>query len=94
MRVDARANASRILLCCVFLFPQLSASQSPAPLGKLFITSKSPGASMSINGTPRNEKTPITLAVVPGTYKVVIGTCAEQPVTVASGETKEVTCGK
>jgi PEGA domain len=94
MRVDAMVSASRILLCCAFLFPQLLASQSPAPLGKLFITSKLPGASISINGTSRNEKTPITLAVVPGTYKVVIGTCAEQPVTVASGQTKEVTCGE
>jgi hypothetical protein len=94
MGANAIASASRILLCCAFLFPQLLASQSPAPLGKLFITSKPPGASISINGTPRNEKTPVTLAVVPGAYKVVIGTCAEQPVTVASGETKQVTCGQ
>jgi hypothetical protein len=76
------------------LFPQLSASQSPAPLGKLYIASKTDHASTTINGKPRSETTPVTLAVVPITYTIVIGTCPEQSVTVASGETKEVHCGQ
>jgi hypothetical protein len=98
MTVNTMAGASGIFLCCALLFPQPSTSQSPAPLGKLHITSKPPDshASITINGATRQEQTPVTLAVVPNTYTVVIGNCTVQPlpVTVASGETKEVTCGK
>ena len=94
VRTNPMANAFRILFCLAFLAPQPSASQMPAPLGKLHITSTSAGASIIINDIKRKEVTPVTFAVVPGTYRIVIGTCPEQPITVASGETKEVGCVK
>jgi hypothetical protein len=62
------------------------------PVGRLHLTSTIPGASIKINNTPRNEVTPVTLAVLPNQYTVVIGTCQPQTVTVNSGETKEVSC--
>jgi len=88
------SSASSLLLCCAFLLRQPSESQMPAPLGKLNITSTTPGASITINDKQRNERTPVTLAVVPGTYKVIIGTCSVQSVTVRSGETQVVNCEK
>ncbi|MFZ0820182.1 MAG: hypothetical protein WAM91_08935 [Candidatus Acidiferrales bacterium] len=91
------AIAIRILFCWAFLFPAPLASQMPAPLGKLQITSTTPAGvvrkdSITINGVSRKEKTPVTLAVVPNTYNVVIGTCASQSVKVASGQTAPVSC--
>jgi hypothetical protein len=96
VRINAVVSASEILLCWALLLPQPSASQMPAPLGRLHITSKPDHATITINGTPRKETTNVTLAVVPNTYTIVIGTCPEKPVTVtvASGETKEVYCGQ
>ena len=95
MRANRVVGASAILFTWAFLLPSPLASQMPAPLGRLHITSTPPGASITINGVLRtNNTTPVTLAVVPGTYAVIIGSCKEQTitVTVASGETKEVTC--
>jgi hypothetical protein len=66
----------------------------PQPLGKLQLTSTPPGASIVINDMTRSEKTPVTLAVYPGDYKVIIGTCQEQTVHVSAGETKTVDCSK
>jgi hypothetical protein len=95
VRANRLPGASAILLTWTFLLSSPLASQMPAPLGRLHITSTAPGASITVNGILRkNNTTPVTLAVVPGTYAVIIGTCKEQTitVTVASGETKEVTC--
>lgn len=94
MRIDIMSRSGRILLLCALLLPKPSASQMPAPLGKLHITSTTAGASITINNVRRREVTPVTLAVVPGTYSVAIGACPAQSVTVASGETKEVACGR
>jgi hypothetical protein len=86
--------ASMFLLFGAALLPRASAFQMPAPLGKLHITSTPIGAAITINDLRRKEVTPVTLAVVPGTYRVSIGTCPVQAVVVASGETKEVVCGQ
>jgi hypothetical protein len=95
VRTKLTVQASSILVCCAFLFPAPSAVQMPAPLGRLHITSNPAGATISINNVKRKEVTPVLLAVVPNTYTVTIGTCPNQPITVAvtSGETKEVACG-
>jgi hypothetical protein len=94
MKTSMLERTGRILLFCASLLPIPSASQMPAPLGKLHITSTTAGASITINNVRRKEVTPVTLAVVPGTYNIAIGSCPPQPVTVGSGETKEVACGK
>lgn len=94
MRTSMITNVSRVFLCWAFLNPRPSAPQMPAPLGRLHLTSAQAGESITINNIKRNEVTPVTLAVVPGSYNVAIGTCPEQSVTVASGETKEVSCNK
>jgi|ERR1700722_8166595 PEGA domain len=86
----------KLLVCWAFLNPPPSAPQMPGrlPVGRLHLTSTPAGASIRINNTPRNEVTPVTLAVLPGTYTVVIGTCTAQKVIVASGNTYEVSCNK
>jgi hypothetical protein len=96
MKNNTLTNVSKLLICWALLSPRPSVPQMPArlPVGRLHITSKTTGASITINGTPRNEVTPVTLAVLPNTYNIVIGTCPAQSVTVASGQTIEVTCNK
>jgi len=86
----------KLLLCCAFLSGRPSAPQMPGrlPVGRLHLTSATSGASITINNTRRNEVTPVTLAVLPGTYSVVIGSCPAQSISVASGETKDVSCNK
>jgi len=88
------ATSARIVFCLSLLMPQFLASQIPQALGRLHITSTPPGASITINGSLRKEKTPVTLAVVKGDYRVSVGTCAEQTVRVSAGETTNVDCAK
>lgn len=92
MRASSAARTAKILSCYLLLFSQFSMSQIPQALGKLQLTSTRPGASITINGSLRREKTPVTLAVAPGDYKIVIGNCAEQTVHVSAGETNTVDC--
>jgi PEGA domain len=81
------------IVLLMFLLPGLVVSQMPAALGKLEITSDQPGETITIaNVANRNYKTPITLSVAPGTYKVSIGKCNEQSVDVFSGQTSRVSC--
>jgi hypothetical protein len=96
MKNNTLTNISKLLICWACLSPRSSVPQMPGqlPVGRLHITSTTTGASITINGTKRNEVTPVTLAVLPNTYKVVIGACPAQSVTVASGQTIEVTCNK
>jgi hypothetical protein len=86
----------KLLVCWALLNALPSVPQMPGrlPVGRLHLTSTPAGASITINKTPRNEVTPVTLAVLPGTYSVVIGTCTAQTVNVASGNTYEVSCNK
>lgn len=88
------ATSARIVFCLSLLMPQFLASQIPQALGRLQITSTPPGASITINGSPRKEKTPVTLAVAQGDYRVSVGTCAAQTVHVSAGETRNVDCAK
>ena len=78
--------------CCLLLSWPFSAAQIPQALGKLQMTSAQPGASITINGSHRQERTPVTLAVAPGDYRVAIGNCAEQTVRVSAGETRTIDC--
>jgi hypothetical protein len=94
MGTDQAGRTGRILVFCALLLAKPSASQMPAPLGRLHITSTTAGASISVNNVRRKEVTPVTLAVVPGTYSVAIDACPPQSVSVGSGETKEVACEK
>jgi hypothetical protein len=87
-------NPARILLCWTILFPLFLAGQVPQPVGKLQISSATAGATITINGVLRKEVTPVTLAVSPGDYKVLIGSCAEQTVRVTAGESRNVSCAK
>jgi D-alanyl-D-alanine carboxypeptidase len=80
-----------IVFLALFIAPA-AFSQMPAKPGKLVIKSDPPGAKIVINGTTLSEAAPATIVVSPGTYKVMIGTCAEQTIPVASGDTKEVHC--
>jgi hypothetical protein len=84
----------RILTFLVCFLPIGLKSQMPPPLGKLQLTSASAREEIKINGVTRPERTPVTLAVVPGTYKISIGACPEKQVSVGSGETKPVHCEK
>jgi hypothetical protein len=93
MRVRTLILCIGFLFCLAIQLPKLSSSQRPPALGKIFINSSNPSPqTIKINNVLRNEKTPVTLAVLPNTYSVEIGTCHPQQVTVASGETKEVDC--
>ena len=92
MAANPLFSAAKILLYWAILFPQSFASQVPQAVGKLQITSTTAGAAITINGVLRRERTPVTLAVSPGDYKVLIGSCPEQAVHVSAGETKTVTC--
>ena len=83
----AKAWCGCLLLSWTFFLPQI-----PQALGKLQMNSAPPGASITINGSHRQERTPVTLAVAPGDYKVAIGNCAEQTVHVSAGETRTVDC--
>jgi hypothetical protein len=93
MRTNPAVSA-RIVFCLSLLMPQFLASQIPQALGRLQITSTPSGASITINGSLRNEKTPVTVAVTPAVYKVKVGTCAEQTVRVSAGETRNVDCAQ
>ena len=57
MRTSMLERTGRILFFCAFLLPISSASQMPAPLGKLHITSTNAGASITINNVRRKEVT-------------------------------------
>ena len=92
MRTNTMVLALGFFFCWAFPFPELSSSQRPPALAKLYITSTPPGESIEINGAPRNERTPVALVVIPNTYSVRVGSCVAQSVTLSSGETKEVAC--
>jgi hypothetical protein len=92
MGANKMVLALGFFFCWAFPLPKLSSSQKPPALAKLYIYSNPPGASIEINGAPRNDKTPVTLVVIPSTYSVKVGPCVAQSVTVASGETKEIDC--
>jgi hypothetical protein len=94
MGANTMASAARILFSWALLFPQFLASQMPQPLGKLHMTSTTPGASITINGVRRKEQTPVTLAASPGDYKVLIGSCQEQTAHVSAGQITNVDCAK
>ena len=88
-----------LLLCCL-LVAVVASTQMPAPppVGRLYITSTPPGASITINGKPRPEQTNVTLVVSPGNYKVLISggpgnlDCPAQDVSVRTGQTVTVAC--
>jgi hypothetical protein len=84
--------ALKTIVFLALLIAPAAFSQMPAKPGKLVLKSDPPGAKIVINGTTISEAAPATVVVSPGTYKVTIGTCAEQTIPVASGETKEIHC--
>lgn len=93
MRTRPVSQVARACSCCLLLsWPFLAQPQIPQALGKLQMTSAQPGASITINGSHRQERTPVTLAVAPGDYRVAIGNCAEQTIHVSAGETRNVDC--
>jgi hypothetical protein len=94
MRRETLFNARGFILCGAFLLAKPTTSQMPAPLGKLYITSTTPGASIMIGTQLRPEVTPVTLAVMPNTYSVKIGSCGPQTVTVKPSQTVAVNCAR
>ena len=97
MRARLTIRTSGILACCIFLFPISLLPQMPAPLGRLHITAgkdQKATETITINNATWNKPTPVLLAVVPNTYTIVIGSCPAQKVSVASGQTQEVTCSQ
>jgi len=92
MRRETLLKALRFILCGALLLAKPTASQMPPPLGKFYLTSTPPGASITIGTQRRPEVTPVTLAVVPNTYSVKIGSCDPQTVTVKAGQTVTVNC--
>lgn len=93
LKNNAITKVSLVLLSLVFLHPRTSVPQMSSP-GRFHLTSTPPGENITINNILRKEKTPITLAVVPGKYNIQIGSCTFSQVPVAAGETKELTCNK
>jgi PEGA domain len=92
VRHDTISMTYKLIFCAAVLLAEPTGSQTLPALGRLHITSASPGAPITINGRLRPESTPITLAVMPQTYKVRIGSCAEQSVSVRVGATATVSC--
>jgi hypothetical protein len=90
MKIRNTSPVLRYFFCLAFLTVPTSTLQMPARPGQLHITSTPKGAKITINGAGRSEVTDTTLIVSPGTYKVQVGNCAEKPISVASGEMKEV----
>jgi PEGA domain-containing protein len=88
----------KTILCSMLLLPSgLFLQTAPAP-GYIHVTSKQPGAIITINDKPTGAKTNSTLVVSPGSYTVgAIGgsgpvSCDPSSVTVKSGQTQEVKC--
>lgn len=88
-----------VLICFLLLaFVAFSQMPAPPPVGRLYITSTPPGASITINGRPRPERTNITFVVSPGHYKIAISDgpgnldCPAQEVAVQPGQTVTVAC--
>jgi PEGA domain len=95
MKTHMMSRALEIVVVWTLLSTSTVSSQMPArAVGKLVITSTTPGATIVINGKVRTEVTPVTLLVSPGMYKVKIGNCDEQTVQVSSGDPISVNCPK
>lgn len=95
MRTHSVSVLLRSLFFFALLLPSAISSQMPPSLGRLHITSVPTGAHITINQTPRNEVTNVTLVVSPGVYTVSITgknlSCSQQ-CQVSSGQTYEVSC--
>jgi hypothetical protein len=94
MKTHTKLAALSLLLFGAFFYTPAASPQMPARPGKIEISSTTKGLRIIVNGQPRPEVTPVTLVVSPGTYKLRIGECDEQPVQVSSGETKQVNCSR
>jgi hypothetical protein len=92
MKAQKKSPVFKYFLCLAFLTAPTSSLQMPARPGKLNLTSTPKGAKIIINHAERSEVTDVSLIVSPGTYTVQVGNCAEKPISVASGETKDVSC--
>lgn len=92
MTRETMFKAGRFILCGALLVANPTSSQMPTPLGRLRMTSTPAKMSIQINGKARPEITPVTLAVMQGSYKVTIGSCPQQIVTVDPGQTMVVDC--
>ena len=88
-----------LLYVAVLLAPGLL-SQSPAQPGVLQIDSSPDGASITVDGKLINQKTPASLVVAPGNYKVSVSgsgkpanpNCPVTSFSVTSGQTAEHYC--
>lgn len=91
MKTHATAPLLEFALCCLISFTP-SRAQTPAPPGRLHITSTPDRQPIKVNGATRQEVTDVTLVVSAGKYTIQVGTCQPQDISVSSGETKEIHC--
>jgi PEGA domain-containing protein len=94
MRTIVMRFVAELLLSSSSIHPPAALLQSPG-FGRLVIQSSPTGATISINGTQKQEQTNTTYVVGPGDYSVSVSgsaSCGGQSFHVDSGGTTTIIC--
>jgi hypothetical protein len=87
-----------LLVCWILLLPSAFPSQEPSQPGRLFVSSRPMGASITIDGKHMNQPTDATFVASSGTHKVSVTggpgrlNCQDTEIQVSSGQQTTVYC--